>query len=120
MGDQGNERNETYYDKSKAAPLKCQNDENIECGGQNTGQQRQAAEKLQRGGGAQDLGKVTGGDSDLANHPEKQTGTARIVFAARLGQVTSGGNPQLCREGLQKHGHQVADEDDTEKRVSEL
>ena len=119
-GDRGDERDDESFDKAKAAPLQCQDDENVECGDENAGQQRQAEKKFQGDGRAQNLGKIAGGNGYLTDHPEKQAGTARVLFAARLGQITPRGNSEFCRESLQKHRHQVADEDDAQKRVAEL
>ncbi len=119
-GDRTDKRDDESFDQAEAPPLQRQNDENVECGDKNAGQKRQAKEKFQRHRRAENLGKIAGGNGDFADYPKKQTGGARIVLAAGLGQVTSGSNSELRRERLQKHGHQVADEDDAEKRVAEF
>src|SRR2546429_184940 len=42
------------------------------------------------------------------------------MLAASLGKVAAGGDAELGSKRLEKHCHQVADEDDAEKRITEF
>ena len=44
---------------------------------------------------------------------------ARVVVAARLGEVAAGGDAELEREALEQHRHEVGDEHHAEQRVAE-
>src|SRR6266567_4856066 len=113
--DRGDERDDESFYKAEAPALQRENNENVQGSDENTGKKRQTEKKLQCDGGSQDLGEVTGGDSNFADHPKEEGGPAGIVFAAGLSEVTTRRNPKLRRKGLQEHGHQVADEDDAEE-----
>ena len=113
--DRSNERDDEGFDQAEAPALQRENNENVQGSDENTGKKRQAEEKLQCDGGSQDLGEVTGGDSNFADHPKEEGGPAGIAFAASLSEVTTRRNPKLRRKGLQEHRHQVADEDDAEE-----
>src|SRR6266567_3426005 len=113
--DRSDERDDEGFDQAEASTLQRENNENVQGSDENTGKKRQAEEKLQCDGGSQDLGEVTGGDSNFADHPKEEGGPAGIVFAAGLSEVTTRRNPKLRRKGLQEHRHQVADEDDAEE-----
>src|SRR6266568_1651628 len=108
------------FDQAEAPALQRENNENVQGSDENTGKKRQAEEKLQCDGGSQDLGEVTGGDSNFADHPKEEGGPAGIVFAASLSEVTTRRNPKLRRKGLQEHRHQVADQDDAEECVAKF
>jgi hypothetical protein len=100
--------------------LQGKNEENIESGDEHARQEGQAEEQLQGDGRAQNFGKIAGGNGQFANHPKTQRGASRIVLAASLGEVPSGGDAKFRRERLQEHCHQIADHDDAEKRVAEF
>ena len=76
--------------------------------------------KLERNGGTEDFGEITGGDGDFTDDPEKNRGAARICFAAGLGEVAARDDAEFSGEGLEKHRHEVAEENDAEERVAEL
>lgn len=42
------------------------------------------------------------------------------MIPAKLGQVTPGGDPQLGRQGLDQHGHQVAGYHHPDQRIAKL
>ncbi len=108
------ERDDEGFDQAEAAALEREDDEDVECGDEHAGEKRQAEEKLQGDGRAQDFGQVAGGDGNFTDDPQEDAGASGIVIAAGLGQVAPGSDAELCGEGLQEHRHQVADEDDAE------
>src|SRR6266571_531003 len=118
--DRSDERDDEGFDQAEASTLQRENNENVQGSDENTGKKRQTEKKLQCDGGSQNLGEVTGGDSNFADHPKEEGGPAGIVFAAGLSEVTTRRNPKLRRKGLQEHRHQVADEDDAEEGVSKF
>src|SRR6184192_2620159 len=69
---------------------------------------------------ALNFGEIGGGNGQFANHPKNQRGASRIVLAASLREVPSGGDAKFRRESLQEHRHQIADQYDAEKRVAEF
>ena len=119
-GDGANQRNDESFYEAETAALQGKNEENVEPGDEHARQERQAEEQLQGDGRAQNFGEIAGGNGQFANHPKNQRGASRIVLAASLGEVPAGGNAKLRRERLQEHGHQIAQQDDAEKRVAEF
>ena len=68
----------------------------------------------------QELGQVGCHRDQLRLHPEAPRGPAGELLAADLGQVAAGGDPELRRERLDQHRHQVRGEDHPAERVAEL
>src|SRR2546430_10650832 len=92
----------------------------IEGGDEDSGEKGQAEEQLQGDGRAQDFRQVTGGNGNFADNPEEYGSWAGVMLAASLGKVAAGGDAELGSKRLEKHCHQVADEDDAEERITEF
>ena len=73
-----------------------------------------------RDGRADDFRQIAGRDRDLAEDPEEDDGRLGIMIAAGLGEVASGGDPELDAEMLQQDRHEIGDHDDAEQRVTKL
>src|SRR5260370_34168260 len=68
--DRTDERDHESFDQAEAPPLQRQDDENVECGDQNAGQKREAKEKLQCHGRAENLCNIAGPNGDFSDHPD--------------------------------------------------
>src|SRR2546429_1767417 len=119
-GDGANQRNDESLYEAEPAAWQGKNEENVESGEEHARQEGQAEEQLQGDGRAQNFGEIAGGNGQFANHPKNQRGASRIVLAASLREVPSGGDAKFRRESLQEHRHQIADQYDAEKRVAEF
>src|SRR3984957_10299281 len=119
-GDGGDESDDEGLDDAKAAPLQGEDDQDIESSDSHAREQRQTEEQLESDGGAKHFRKVASGDGDFADDPKRDGSTTRVMLAASLSQVAPGGDAQLGRKRLQKHRHEVADENDAEKRIAKF
>lgn len=111
-GDSSDEGDDECFDETEAAALESENDQDVESGDDHAGKKRQAKEEFERNGGAKDFGKIASGDGDFANDPKSDGSAAGVMLAASLRQVATGGDAEFGGERLEKHGHDVADEDD--------
>ena len=68
--------------------------------------------KLQRDGRTDHFGQIARGDGDFAKDPKHHDRRLRIMIAAGLREVASGGDAELDAEMLQQDRHQVGDQDD--------
>ena len=69
---------------------------------------------------AQHLREVGRHRDHLGLDPQREGDPAREVVAADLGEVAAGGDPELRRERLHDHGHQVRREHRPEQQVAVL
>lgn len=118
--DGGDESDDESFDDAEAAALEGEDDQDVEAGDNHASEKGQAEKKLESNGGAENLGEVAGGDGDFADDPEDDGSTAGIMLAAGLGQIAAGGDAELRGKRLEKHGHEVAEKNDTEKGVAEF
>ena len=81
--------------------------------------ERDAEQQIEGDGRPDDLGQVARRNRDLGQHPEHDGRPARVVGAARLGQVVAGADAQPHGQRLQQDRHQVRQQDDAEQRVAE-
>ena len=93
-----------------AARLEPQDREGHDRGDQPADEKRDAEQQVERDRGAHELGQVGGHGDQLGLDPETDRGPAREVLAAELGQVLAGGDPDLGRQVLDQHRHQVGRE----------
>ena len=99
--------------------LQQQDQQHVERGKTDAPDQRDSEQQVQRDGRADYLGQVARRDRDLAQHPQHEADRPRIVVAARLRQIASGGDAELERERLEQNRHQVRQQDDAEQGVAE-
>ncbi len=105
--DRENEHGHERFDIAEAFVLQKEHDHHIEHGDDAAPHQRDAEEKLERDGRADDFREVASGDRSFAEHPEADDGRLRIVIAAGLREVASGGDAQLHAKVLEQDRHQV-------------
>ena len=82
-------------------------------------EERHVKEQVEPERGAEELGDVGRHRDELRLHPHHPGQPARVVRAEALGQVAVGDDPELGREVLDQHRHQVRGEDDPEQQVAE-
>ena len=70
--------------------------------------------------GAEHLGEVGRHRDHLGLEPEPEADAAREVVAADLGEVAAGGDPELRRERLDEHRHEVRGQHRPEQEVAVL
>ena len=83
-------------------------------------EQRHVEEDREPERGADELREVGRHRDRLGLEPEEDDDRPREAVAADLGEVLSGRDPELRRERLDEHRHQVRREHDPEERVAEL
>jgi hypothetical protein len=72
--------------------LQQQDDHHVKRGDDTAPDERDAEEKLQADGRADDFSQITGGDGGLAQRPEAPDNRLRIMITASLGKIASGGD----------------------------
>jgi hypothetical protein len=104
-------------ERPEAEPLQPE-DEECRDGGENRGRKEPDPEqKVHAERGPEELGEV-GRDRDrLRLQPEPDRDAPREAVAADLGEVPAGGDPELGRERLDEHRHQVRHDDHPDERV---
>ena len=94
-------------DATEPLALQIQHGEHI-CGRDGaTPNQRYAKEQLQGDGRADDFRQITGGDGDFGENPEKPDDRRRIMVAAGLRQIASGGDTELDGQMLEQNRHEI-------------
>ena len=97
--------------------------ENRECdhtGDQARGEKRNSEQQVQAERCAQELGDVGRHRHHLGLDPEADAHPPREALAAQLGQVPIGHDPELGRQILDQHRHQVGQHHDPQQRVAEF
>src|SRR5260221_7988134 len=79
---------------------------------ENSEQQRNVKEEIQRDSGSENFRKIAGGDGKFAGDPQENGHAARVVVAAGLGEVAARNNPKFRGKRLKKHRKNIADEHD--------
>ena len=73
-----------------------------------------------RDGRADHFGKIARGDGDFAKNPQKPDCRRRIMIAAGLREITSGGDAELDAQMLEQDRHEIRDHDDRQQCVTKL
>ena len=118
--DQQHHHGDHRLERAEAEALQAEDQEGgdaREHGGREQGDAEQQMEADRR---PEELGQVGRHGDRLGLEPEAERDAAREFLAADLGQVASGGDPELRREHLDQHRHQVRGDDHPEQRVAEL
>ena len=118
--DHDHERGDHRLERPESIPLKSEDQERDHAGDDGGGEERDAEQQLDPERGAEKLGEVRRHRDQLGLDPEAERGAAREAVAADLGQVAPRGDPELGRQRLDQHRHQVRDEDHPAERVAEL
>ena len=108
------------FEIAEALVHQQQHQEGVERGDQRAADQRDAEQKVERDGGADDLGEVAGDHGEFAGHPQGVGDGLGIIGAAGLGEVAAGGDAEAGGQRLQEDRHQVGQHDDEKQRVAEL
>ncbi len=103
-----------------AARLEAEDRERDHGGDQPGDEQRHAEQQVERDRGADELGQVGGHGDQLGLNPETDRRAPGEVLAAQLGQVPPGGDPDLGRQVLDQHRHQVRRDHDPQQQVAVL
>ena len=83
-------------------------------------QQRNMEQQIQRNGRAQHFRQVAGDDGDFTQEPERQINSARIGFAAGLGQIAARDDAEARAQRLQQHRHGVGHHEHPQQPVAEV
>ena len=118
--DHADERCDHRFEPAKPVALKGQDPEGTRAGQQPGGEERHAEQKVEAERGAEDLGQVGGHGDRLRLEPEPERHRPAKVVAAGLRQVAAGRDPQLRRERLHQHRHQVRGDDHPAEQVAVL
>ena len=114
-GDGRNERDNQRFDVTKTLLLKVKNGQHIERGNAATPHQRNTEEKLQGDGRADHLGQIARGNRDFAKNPKKPNRRRRVMIAASLREIASGGHAQFDAQMLEQDRHEVGEHDDKQE-----
>ena len=105
---------------TEAEALQAENDDGRDCRQDHAEPQRDPEEQGKPERGSEELGQVRGHGGYLRHDPHHDHEPSGQALAAVLRKVLSRGNPQLRREGLQQHCHEVCRKDDPEEHETEL
>ena len=75
-------------------------------------------QQVEAEGGAEELGEVGGHRDQLGLDPEPEGRPAREALAADLREIAAGGDPELRRQRLDQHRHQVRGDDHPDRACS--
>jgi hypothetical protein len=118
--DHAHERRDDCLERPEAVPLQPQDQERRDPRHDRGGEERPAEQEMEAEGRAEELGEVGRHRDRLGLDPQPDRRASREPLAADLGQVAAGGDPELRRERLDQHRHQVRGEDHPAERVAEL
>ena len=118
--DHADERCDHRLEPAEPVALEGQDREGTRAGQQPGGEERHAEQKVEAERGAEDLGQIGGHGDRLRLEPEPERHRPAKVVAAGLRQVAAGRDPQLRRERLHQHRHQVRGDDHPAEQVAVL
>jgi hypothetical protein len=119
-GDGADERDDHRLDRPEAIALQREDRERRRAGDQRGGEEADPEQEVEAERGAEELREVGCHRDQLGLDPEPDRHALRELFAADLGEVAPRGDPQLRRQGLDEHRHQVRGDDHPDERVTEL
>ena len=117
--DGGDQHDHECLQPPEAAPLEREDQQHVERGHEDSGDQRQPEQQLEPDRGADHLGQVAGDNGDLAQQPQRQRDRAGVGVAARGGEVAAGGAAQPRGQRLEHDRHDVGGEHDEQEVVAE-
>ena len=118
--DHRDEGGDHRLERAEAVPLEPEDQERDHAGDHRGWEERNAEQQLDPDRRAEELGQVGRHRDQLRLYPEADRGAAREALPADLRQVPSGCDPELRRQRLDQHRHQVRRDDHPEERESEL
>ena len=118
--DHGNQRQYHGFQITNAHLLQAEHQQRIESRDSHRDQQGNVEEKIEGDGRAQHLRQIARHNRNLAQNPERYVDAARIRFAASLGEIPPGDDPQPGTQRLQKYGHGVRHDQHPQQFVPEL
>ena len=118
--DDADERRDHRLEPAVAVALEREDRERAAAGEQPRREERDAEKEVEAERGAEDLGEVGRHGDQLGLDPERHRDGPPEVVAAHLREVAARRDPELRRERLHDHRHQVRGEDDPEQEVAEL
>ena len=107
-------------ERSEAEPLQAEDQERGDRGQHRRREEPDPEEQVHAERRAEELGEIGGDRNRLGLHPEPDRDAPREAVTADLGEVAARGDPELRRERLDEHRHQVRDDDHPEQRVAVL
>ena len=110
--DDGQETCNNGFKRAEAISFKSQDEECDDRGQDACQPKRQAEKQVERHGCSQEFRQIGRHSHDFHQSPHCPNNPAGKMFATVLSQVLPSGNAQFGRESLQKHGHQVAGQND--------
>src|SRR5262249_46355260 len=114
------ESDDKDLNEAETTPLQEENDEHVEGGDEDAGEERQSEKQLKGDGRAKDFGKIASGDGNFANKPERVGDRPGVMVTTGLSEVAAGDDAEFCRQRLQEHRHEVAKKDDAKQGVAKL
>ena len=118
--DDPEQRADRELEAAESPVLQLEDRERDHAGDQSGGEQRHAEQQVQPDRGAEELGDVGRHRHDLGLDPHAPGERAREPLAHDLRVVTVGDDPELGREVLDQHRHQVREQHDPQQEVAVL
>jgi hypothetical protein len=118
--DDAHERGDCGFESAEPVALQRQDPEGAGARQEPGGEEGHPEEQVQAERGADHLGEVGRHRDRLRLHPEAERDRAREVVAAGFGEVLARRDPELGRERLDEHGHEVGRQHDPEEQVAVL
>src|SRR5439155_17379501 len=117
--DDSEQRRDRELEGAKSAAAQLDEAEGDEAGHHAGDEERDVEEQVEPERRAEELGDVGGHRDDLGLYPHSPGRPARVVRPEALGKVAVGDDPELGRQVLDQHGHQVRREHHPEQEVAE-